>query len=123
MPKLGKASLPSISLFLHHTMSERITKLKTFLQQSPNDCFLNHALALEYVKIGDEQQARTLFEKNLQHDPTYIATYYHLGKLLERVGEQDQAIATYERGMETSKAAGDMHTYNELQGAYEDLVY
>ena len=69
-------------------MSERITKLKIFLQQSPDDCFLNHALALEYVKIGDEHQARTLFEKNLQHDPSYIATYYHLGKLLERVGEQ-----------------------------------
>lgn len=104
-------------------MSERIQKLKNFLQQSPDDCFLNHALALEHVKLGEDADAKVLFEKNLSYDPAYIATYYHYGKLLERVGEQDKAIATYEQGMAASKSVGDMHTYNELQGAYEDLVY
>ncbi len=104
-------------------MSERIEKLKAFLQQSPNDCFLNHALALEYIKLGDDTEARSLFEKNLNHDESYVATYYHLGKLLERVGESDAAVAIYERGMKAAKTAGDQHSYNELQGAYEDLVY
>jgi Tfp pilus assembly protein PilF len=104
-------------------MSERIQKLKNFLQQSPNDCFLNHALALEHIKVGEDTEARALFEKNLENDPSYLATYYHYGKLLERVGEQEKAIAIYEQGMTTSKSAGDMHTYNELQGAHEDLVY
>jgi Tfp pilus assembly protein PilF len=73
--------------------------------------------------MGDEAGAKALFQKNLEQDPNYIATYYHLGKLLERAGNQEQAIAIYEQGMTVSKAAGDMHTYNELQGAYEDLVY
>lgn len=104
-------------------MSERIQKLQDFLKASPNDCFLNHALALEYVKLGDEAAARQLFEKNLSFDPNYVATYYHLAKLLERIGEQQQAITTYEQGMQVSKAQGDMHAYNELQSAYEDLVY
>ena len=40
---------------------ERIDKLKTFLANSPNDSFLKHALALEYVKLGDEAGARKLF--------------------------------------------------------------
>ncbi len=104
-------------------MNERIEKLLTFLAQSPDDCFLNHALALEYIKLGDDAEARKLFEKNLQVDEKYVATYYHIGKLLERVSEQDAAISVYEKGMQIAKTANDMHSYNELQGAYEDLVY
>ena len=104
-------------------MNERIEKLRTFLAQSPDDCFLNHALALEYIKLGDDVEARKLFEKNLQVDEKYVATYYHMGKLLERIGEQDAAISIYEKGMQIAKTANDMHSYNELQGAYEDLVY
>ena len=104
-------------------MNERIEKLKAFLQQTPADCFLNHALALEYVKTGNEENAQKHFEMNLANDPGYVATYYHLAKLLERVGEREKAIGMYERGMEQAKAAKDMHTYSELQSAYEELVY
>ncbi len=105
-------------------MNDRIEKLKAYLQQTPNDCFLNHALALEYVKMGDEAAARACFEKNLGNDPTYVATYYHLAKLLERVGEPQQAVQLpYSgKGMEEARAAKDVHTYSELQAAYEDIV-
>jgi len=102
-------------------MNDRIEKLLTFLKATPNDCFLNHALALEYVKAGDEALARKHFELNFNNDPGYVATYYHLGKLLERTGDTTGAISIYEKGMEQAKAAKDMHSYNELQGAYEDL--
>lgn len=104
-------------------MMDRIEKLKAFLAQSPNDCFLNHALALEYIKLGADDNAKILFEHNLITDKKYIATYYHLGKLLERVGQNDEAIKIYEAGMAEAKTANEMHTYNELQAAYEDLVY
>jgi len=104
-------------------MSERIEKLKAFLIAAPKDCFLNHALALEYVKAGDEESARKYFEINLVNDPGYVATYYHLAKLLERVGERDAATGIYEKGMEVAKSAKDMHSYSELQSAYEDFVY
>ncbi len=104
-------------------MTERIEKLLQFLKASPKDCFLNHALALEYVKGGDEVNAKKYFEMNLANDPTYVATYYHLGKLLERTGQQQDAIGIYEQGMAQAKAAKDMHSYNELQAAHEDLVY
>jgi Tfp pilus assembly protein PilF len=102
---------------------ERIEKLKEFLRASPADSFLQHALALEYIKAGDDFSARSLFEEILQRDAGYIGSYYHLAKLLERTGEQEQAINCYEKGMAAAKAAGDQHAYNELQMAYEDLVY
>lgn len=104
-------------------MNERIEKLKAFLQSSPNDCFLNHALALEYIKLGNENEAKVLFEKNLSLDEKYVATYYHFAKLLERAGEQQKAIDVYEKGMKVAKEVNDMHSYSELQSAYEDLVY
>ena len=102
---------------------ERIEKLKEFLKSTPQDSFLKHALALEYIKLEDDEHAKVLFNEVLQKDPAYVGSYYHLGKLLERNGQQEDAIQTYEKGMEQAKMAGDQHSYNELQGAYEDLVY
>jgi len=102
---------------------ERIEKLKQYLAASPTDNFLQHALALEYIKIGDDNEAQKLFENILERDPKYVGTYYHLAKLLERVGKNEQAIQWYEKGMSAAKEAGDQHSYNELQAAYEDLVY
>lgn len=104
-------------------MTERIEKLKKFLESSPNDCFLHHALALEYIKAGQEDMAKSHFEHNMTKDPTYVATYYHLGKLMERSGLQQQAIDVYATGMQVAKTAKDMHAYAELQAAWEDLVY
>jgi tetratricopeptide (TPR) repeat protein len=102
---------------------DRIEKIQQLLQQMPGDNFLRHALALEYIKLNNEKDARGLFEAILKDDPGYTGSYYHLGKLLERQGETQKAIDCYERGMEQAKKANEQHTYNELQAAYEDLVY
>lgn len=101
----------------------RIEKILEYLQKNPTDNFLRHALALEYVKLGDDDKAQTLFEAVLEDSPDYIGSYYHLGKLLERKNEKQSAINCYEKGMNAAKAANDQHAYNELQAAYEDLVY
>lgn len=103
-------------------MNERIEKIKAFLAQNPNDLFLNHALALEYIKIGEDSKALTYFNQNKAYDPNYVATYYHLGKSLERIGSSEQALAVYEEGMRIAKEQKDQHAYNELQAAFEDLA-
>jgi Tfp pilus assembly protein PilF len=101
---------------------DRIEKIKAYLQDSPNDSFLKHALALEYIKAGQDAAAQEQFETLLAHEPGYVGSYYHLAKLLERTGQTDAAIATYEKGMAVARAAGDNHAYNELQMAHEDLT-
>jgi Tfp pilus assembly protein PilF len=101
---------------------DRIEKLKEFLQESPGDSFLRHALALEYIKIGKDGEAREQFETLLAADPGYVGSYYHLAKLLERNNEIEAAIKIYETGMEQAKKAGEKHAYGELRGAYEELV-
>ncbi|HUR66777.1 MAG TPA: hypothetical protein VMZ03_10570, partial [Chitinophagaceae bacterium] len=62
----------------------KIPRLMELLQQNPTDSFLQHALALENIKIGNDEEARALFESILQREPGYIGSYYHLAKLLER---------------------------------------
>lgn len=99
----------------------RIEKLLEYMKTSGKDSFLQHALALEYIKIDKDEEARELFNEILLREPTYIGSYYHLGKLLERAGDFDRAARVYKRGMEEAKKAGDNHTYSELQGALEEI--
>lgn len=99
----------------------RIEKLHEFLLASPDDSFLQHALALEYVKINNDTAAQQLFETILHREPGYVGSYYHLGKLLERNGNTEKAIEVYRRGMIETKKTNDRHAYSELQAAVEDL--
>lgn len=102
---------------------DRVAKLKEFLRASPQDSFLQHALALEYIKLGNDEEARRLFEELLNREPAYIGSYYHLGKLLERMKLEGEAVAVYERGMEEARRAGDHHAFGELRGAFEELTF
>ena len=102
---------------------DRIEKIKSMLAGTPTDSFLQHALALEYIKLGNDTDARKLFEEILEREPGYVGSYYHLAKLLERINETDNAIKIYEKGMEETKKIGDDHAFGELRSAYEELTF
>lgn len=101
---------------------DRIVQLNQFLEKSPDDSFVQHALALEYIKRGDDETAKNLFQKVLAANEDYVGSYYHLAKLLERTGARDAAIAVYEKGLAKCKALNETHAYNELLAAYEDFM-
>ncbi len=100
---------------------DRIEKLLELLKNDEKDSFLNHALALEYSKIGNDHKALSLFVDLLANEPAYVGSYYHLGKLYEKIGEIGKAIDVYENGMREAKKVGDQHSYNELMGAKEEI--
>lgn len=99
---------------------DRIEKLQQFLLQNPTDSFLQHALALEYIKLQQDDKALALFESIITNDENYIGTYYHLGKLFYKLNNTPKAIAIFEKGMQIAKVLKDNHAYNELQAALED---
>ena len=101
----------------------RVEQLQLFLKESPEDAFLNYALATEYVGLGDDEKAEGIFRMLLEKHPDYIATYYHLGKLLERKTDKDAAILIYEKGIEKAKKSGERHSLSELQSALLELQY
>jgi tetratricopeptide (TPR) repeat protein len=100
---------------------DRIEKLKQLMEANPADSFVQHALALEYIKLGDDEEAKKVFEQLLKENENYVGSYYHLGKLLERMNAREDAVQWYEKGMLKAKENGDHHAYNELRGAYEEL--
>lgn len=101
---------------------DRIKKLQLFLAESPDDAFLNYALANEYVSIGNDNQAALIFEQLLAKHPNYSATYYHLGKLLERKDDKEAARVCYEKGIAVTQQNKELHALAELRSALNNLL-
>lgn len=101
----------------------RVEKIIAMLADNPADSFLQHALALEYIKLGDDAKARALFEEILNREPGYIGSYYHLAKLLERNNDTEGAVKWYEKGMDQAMRSGDKHAFGELKSAWEELTF
>jgi Tfp pilus assembly protein PilF len=99
----------------------RIEILKGFLDDNPNDSFSRYALALEYVKLGQNDEAVREFEAVKKSDPDYVATYYQLGQLYQKVGQKHEAEKTFRTGITVAVKAGDEHTRSELEEALEAL--
>lgn len=97
--------------------SSRLQALLQFYEEDPNDPFTQFALAQEYLKAGDAQQALSFFERLASGQPDYVGTYYHLGKLYEQLGRKADAVATYRRGIEVAGRQRDAHARAELQDA------
>ena len=96
-------------------------QLYTFLEKSPKEPFIVFAIAKEYEKLDDKLKALEYYQRLVAETPDYVGTYYHLGKLQEQLGEDAQAFATYKRGIEVAKKAGDKHSLSELAGAKMEL--
>lgn len=98
--------------------STRLSKLLEFLESDANDPFILYALATEYNNLNDKEKAYSFYLQLTDKHPDYVGTYYHLGKLLEKDGEKEKAIETYEKGMQVARNKRDMHAFSELQGDY-----
>src|SRR3712207_1200153 len=97
---------------------DRIEKLKEFMDLQPGDSFLQHALALEYIKLGNDTEALLVFQDLLSSNENYIGSYYHLATLLERLEKKEDAIAAYETGIKKARDARSPHSLSQLQSAY-----
>jgi Tfp pilus assembly protein PilF len=100
----------------------RIDILKDFLQQDPDDSFSRYALALEYVKLNQFDDARREFETVRDKDPNYLATYFQLGQLYRQLDLKHEAEKTFRTGITVAAKSGDAHTQSELEGVLEQLL-
>ena len=100
----------------------RIEILKGFLQHDASDSFSRYALALEYIKTGQTEDARREFEYVRDHDPGYVATYFQLAQLYRNLGLRHDAEKTYRTGINEAAKARDAHTQSELEEALEGML-
>ena len=102
-------------------MKSRKETLEEFVAMDPNDSFSRYALALELEKNGEEAYAVLHFREVISRDPGYIAAYYHLGRVLARTGNADEARDVYRKGLEAAIAANDQRTSTEIREALDAL--
>lgn len=99
----------------------RIDTLKSILNQNPDDEFSKYAIALEYISMNETDNAEKFLKELIQSSPSYLATYYQYGKLLEEKGEIEEARKIYNQGIFVAVSQNDLHTRTELQDALDNL--
>ncbi|MNL14935.1 Tetratricopeptide repeat protein [compost metagenome] len=102
--------------------STRLAKLLEFLESDPNDPFVLYALATEYNTSNDTEKALEYYLRLTTDHPDYVGTYYHLGKLYEKMQQSEKALEIYQKGMTAARNKRDMHAFSELQGAYNSAA-
>lgn len=102
-------------------MKSRIELLEDFVAQDPNDSFSRYALALELEKDGNNTEATRHLQEVIARNPSYVAAYYHLGRILVRTQRDQEAREVYRRGLDVASAAGDQRTRSEIEEALESL--
>ncbi len=95
-------------------MSRR-SKLEGLLEKSPDDVFLNFALAMELAKEGLTDQAVARFDRVIALDAQYIPAHFQKGSTLLAAHRRPEAKAALTRGIETALAHGDPHAAEEMQ--------
>jgi len=101
----------------------RLEQLLHFLEQEPNDPFLIYAIATEYKSMNELEKALTTFQSLMENHPEYVPTYYHLGKTLEALNRNEEAIEVYEKGIAVAMKMKDQHSARELREALQQLTF
>jgi len=102
-------------------MKTRRELLEDFVAQDPDDPFSRYALALELEKEGNDLGAVPQLQEVIVRDPSYVAAYYHLGRLLAKAGLLDEARDVYRRGLVAAADTNDQRARSEIQEALETL--
>ncbi|MFT4534805.1 MAG: tetratricopeptide (TPR) repeat protein [Saprospiraceae bacterium] len=95
----------------------RIDTLIKFLEDDPGDSFIKFAIAKEYEKMGTLKKALDTYLELRKMDPKYVGLYYHLAALQIELSMPDEALKTYDEGIEIAKKAADFHALSELHTA------
>ena len=118
--RLARALKPAIIRVLTpmtQTQKSRREVLEQFVAEKPTDAFARYGLALECMKVGDNDAATDHFQKLLEANPGYVAGYFQFGQHLSRIGKPEQARKLFSDGILVAQKAGDMHARDEMQAA------
>ena len=96
----------------------RLAQLLDFVQASPKpEPFLLFALAKEYEKLAQFEEAEAYYQKLFEERPDYLGLYYHFAKFLEARNRWAEALIFYDRGIVLAQKQGERQTLGELQTA------
>jgi len=100
---------------------DRLTRLKTLVEENPQDRFARYGLAMELASLGRLEESLGEFRALISLDPEYVASYLQAGQTMEKLNRLEEAREVYRRGIEVATRKGDMKTRGELESALELL--
>ncbi len=101
---------------------DRLSQLKQFAEEEPDDPFNHYALALEYLK-SDPAESGRIFEALAREQPAYLPTYYPYAQWLIERKDDGRAEEIFKQGIAAARSQEDQKTLKELQAAYNDWQY
>ncbi len=87
------------------------------LKTEPNDVFLNYALGIELEANQLFEEAVKQFLKTLAIQTDYFACYYQLGRVAEKMKNEELALEYYKKGLELATLQKDKKAINEFNEA------
>jgi len=87
----------------HNRLREAVEEYESTIRMTSDPALLaltNANLGAAYRDLGDEAKARERYDEALRLNPNQFNAYLGLGRLLERQGKLDEAIANYSRSIE-----------------------
>ncbi len=96
-------------------MSNRLSQLEAMHAAEPDDCFVTYALAQEYAKLDQHDEAVRWYDKTLTLNPDELYAYFHKARSLGELGEDDAAAAALELGLKRAQALGDSKAADEIE--------
>jgi Tfp pilus assembly protein PilF len=95
-------------------MNPRIESLAKMIGGPRDGALLRFSLGNEYLKAGDVARAAECFQAAVSRDPGYSAAWKALGKALAEAGQNADALAAYQQGIEVANKKGDVQAAKEM---------
>ncbi|MDZ7661392.1 tetratricopeptide repeat protein [Thiohalophilus sp.] len=92
-----------------------INNLEKMLTDGQDSLLLRFGLGQAYLKEQQPANAIPHLQRALQFDGDYSAAWKLLGQAHADSGDHQQAIATYEKGIEVAEKKGDMQAAKEMR--------
>jgi Tfp pilus assembly protein PilF len=94
--------------------TDAIANLLKLLAGGRDNALLRFSLGAEYLKSGEGREAAAHLRAAVAHDREYSAAWKLLGRALETLGENDEALAAYRTGIEVAERKGDKQAAKEM---------
>lgn len=94
--------------------SQQIVNLLKLVGTPRDGALLRFSLGSEYLKHADYGAAVTHLSAALEKDPGYSAAWKLLGSALAESGRDEEAIATFRKGIEVAENKGDVQAAKEM---------
>jgi tetratricopeptide (TPR) repeat protein len=92
-----------------------IENFEAMLARGQDSALLRYGLGNEYLKLEQHEKAVLHLAEAVRLDPGHSAAWKLYGKALAGAGRQAEAIAAFDRGIETAERKGDVQAAKEMR--------